>query len=196
MVWPCCQGYLFKESRLFLPSENLDSVLSSLICNSRPANQSSLLFWIPCTPGRHVVVHRQNTHAHMFKDSPKSPPKVRTKIMCQPAWPQISPFQVELKCMCLGFLFVVDFGLFVTLASPGLAIKNNLPLNSQRFVCVSNWIVLVWLVSESGLIAQTSLKLTVQQRLTKWRLLLPAFSKWSEMFLPCGLLLLGTCARH
>jgi hypothetical protein len=45
--------------------------------------------------------------------------------------------------MCLGVLFVVDFGLFVTLASPGLAIKNNLPLNSQRFVCVSNWIVLV-----------------------------------------------------
>lgn len=83
MVWPCCQGYLFKESRLFLPSENLDSVLSSLICNSRPANQSSLLFWIPCTPGRHVVVHRQNTHAHMFKDSPKSSPKIGTKIMCQ-----------------------------------------------------------------------------------------------------------------
>lgn len=161
MVWPCCQGYLFKESRLFLPSENLDSVLSSLICNSRPANQSSLLFWIPCTPGRHVVVHRQNTHAHMFKDSPKSSPKIGTKIMCQLAWPQISPFQVELKCMCLGFLFVVDFGLFVTLASPELAMKNNLSLNSQRFVCVSNWIVLVWFVSESGLTAQTSLKLIV-----------------------------------
>lgn len=31
--------------------------------------------------------------------------------------------------MCVGFLFVVDFGLFVTLASPELAMKNNLPLN-------------------------------------------------------------------
>lgn len=56
--------------------------------------------------------------------------------------------------MCLGFLFFVSFGLFVTLASPELAVKNSLPLNSQRFVCFSNWIFLVWFVSESGLTAQ------------------------------------------
>lgn len=41
--------------------------------------------------------------------------------------------------------------------------KNNLPLNSQRFVCFLNWIFWVWfaLFLRSGLTAQTSLKLTV-----------------------------------
>lgn len=51
--------------------------------------------------------------------------------------------------VCVGF-FVVLFGWFVALASPELAMKNNLPLNSQRFVCFLNWIFLglVCFVSE------------------------------------------------
>lgn len=100
-------GYLFKEYWLLLPLENLNSVLSSLICNSRPGNQSSVLFRIPCVLGRHVVVHRQNTHSHMFKDSSKSSPNMGAKIMCQVAWPQIVLFHMELECMCWGCLFVV-----------------------------------------------------------------------------------------